>query len=267
MRDVVRSILRHGARARLICFAVVDTHLHVLLCGSREHAGEAMRRIELACHRLLLLDRRFQGARIRPVENQRHLNNTLHYILRQPRHHGVGVDDVNEGSAMHDLLGLRVPGLWLPGALLTELPRVRAEDLIPSFGLSREEMAGWDSPLVDSELSWLLDATGAAFAVADVLRRSKHFTALRAAMIQSVDQRLGLERVAAATGLHPSTVWRLRQRPVARAWVLCVRRQVRLRIALALRRAEADAARESSLAPTGPDDPSPPDGATRPPGT
>ena len=235
----MRSILRHGPGAQLVCFGVVDTHIHVLLCGARTDAGEAMRRIELACHRLLHLTRRFQGARIRPIENQRHLNNTLHYILRQPQHHEVALDEVSEGSAIHDLLGLRVPGLALAGALLVELPRVHPESLVQHLGLPAEELAGWDAPLVEAELPWLLDSAAAAFAVRDVLWRSKRFTALRAAMVLAVGSGVPVGRIAEHTGLARSSIWRLRRHSVDPAWIRCVRRQVRLRIALGLRRAEA----------------------------
>ncbi len=236
LRDVVRSVLRHGQPAGLLCFAVIDTHLHVLLCGRRADAGEAMRRIELACHRLLLLDRRFQGARIRPVEDQLHLTNTVHYILRQPLHHAVAGDGLNEGSAIHDLLGLRVPGLPLPGVLLTELPRMRVAELLPHLGLSSDELTGWDFPLTEAELPWLLDSAAAAFAVRDMLRRSKHCASLRAAMVRAVGDEVATGRIAAHTGLARSSICRLRARPVDAAWVRCVRRQVRLRIAVTLRR-------------------------------
>jgi len=231
-RAVVRAILRHGLPAGLIAYAVVDTHLHALFVGERREVGEAMRRMELACHRLLGLRNRFDGARILPIRDQRHLRNVLPYVLRQVERHELLTDALQEGSAIHDLLGLRPVGAGLPRALLAELPRIVLDSLWRQLGVEPEEVSGWDAPLVEADLPYLEEATLAAFASSSIRSRSRQHRRALGAMVQAAAG-LSAPRVGRAVGLAHTTVTRLQRQSVPPAWVAAIRRQVRLRRRLA----------------------------------
>jgi hypothetical protein len=227
-RGVVRAILKHGPPAGLIAYCVVDTHLHALFVGKRVAVGEAMRRIELSCHRRLNLEHRFDGARILPVRDQRHLRNVVPYILNQLARHEVLTDPLQEGSALHDLLGLRVPGAHLAGALQAEQPRLVIDRMWTSLGLQPEEVTTWTRALKLEELAFVAEATRAAFAIGRVRRRGNGHRLVRAAMVQAGAGH-SARTIAGWVGLSYSTVSALLKRDAPRAWVDAIRRQVRLR--------------------------------------
>ena len=227
-RAAVGAVLRHGAPAGLIAHCVVDTHLHALFVGDRVRVGEAMRRIELACHQLLPLEQRFEGARIRPVRDQHHLRYSVGYVLRQLDRHEIRVDRLGEGSAAHDLLGARVPGLSLGRRLLEELPRGDIGDLWRLVGATPELGSRWDRPVADSELAELREATLRAFALATLRRRSRRLTMVRAAMVQAAAPEIGSTALARAIGLSRGAVINLRRQVVPDSWIRAVRRQVHL---------------------------------------
>ena len=240
-RGVVRAILKHGPRAGLIAYCVVDTHLHALFVGKRVVVGEAMRRIELSCHRRLNLEHRFDGARILPIRDQRHLRNVVPYILNQLARHEVLTDPLQEGSALHDLLGLRVPGAHLVGALQAEQPRLVIEQMWTSLGVQPAEVDSWGRPLEEEELALVDEATRSAFAIGRVRRRGHVHRLVRAAMVQAADGHSG-RSIERSTGLSHTTVRGLRKELVPRSWIEAIRRQVRLR-----RWAMAQAGAEGSL--------------------
>ncbi len=228
-RAVVRAILKHGPPGGLIAFCVVDTHMHALFAGKRIVVGEAMRRIELSCHRRLKLEHRFDGARVLPVRDQSHLRNVVPYILNQVARHAVLTDPLQEGSALHDLLGLRVPGAHLAGALQAEQPRLAIERMWTSFGLQPADVEAWNRPLEQEELRFVNEATRAAFAIGRVRRRGHVHRLVRAAMAQAADGH-SARAIERTIGLSNTTVRGLRKERVPRAWIDAIRRQVRLRV-------------------------------------
>lgn len=227
-RGVVRAILKHGPRAGLIAFCVVDTHLHVLFVGKRAVVGEAMRRIELSCHRRLNLEHRFDGARILPVRDQHHLRNVVPYVLNQLARHDVLTDPLQEGSALHDLLGLRVPGAHLAGALQAEQPRLVIERMWTNLGVQPADVASWVRPLEEEELPLVVEATRSAFALARVRRRGHVHRLVRAAMVQAAAGH-SARSIERSIGLGHTTVRGLRKELVPLSWIEAIRRQVRLR--------------------------------------
>ena len=225
-RSVVTAILKHGRRAGLIAYAVVDTHMHCVFVCERGLAGEAMRRIELSCHRRLGLGQRFDGARIRPIRDQGHLRNVIPYVLNQVRRHELQTDSLQEGSALHDLLGLRVPGLGLPDALQAELPRVVLPSLWRQLGVEPELTEDWARGLDPAELPHLREAAQAAFALRFIGGRGHPL--VRAAMVQAAGTH-SIRVTARAAGVARSTIARLRAMHVPTSWIHAIRRQVRLR--------------------------------------
>jgi len=231
-RAVVRAILRNGRRAGLIAFAVVDTHLHALFVGERAEVGEAMRCIELSCHRRLGLRNRFDGARILPVRDQHHLRNVVPYILDQVKRHDLWTDPLQEGSALQDLLGLRPIGAFLSPTLQADLPRLSLPSLWRRLGVEPEEAFAWAAPLGTADLPYLQEAALAAFAAQTTTGRSRHQRRVRAAMAHAAAG-LSARKVGRAVGVTHSTVARLWNEPVPVSWVEAIRRQVRLRRRLA----------------------------------
>jgi len=227
-RAVIRAVLRHGRPAGLIAYCVVDTHLHAVFVGDRVRIGEAMRRLEIACHQLLKLRRRFEGARIRPVRDQAHLRSTVDYVLRQLDRHAIRTDALGESSSVHDLLGARVPGLFLVDRLLEELPRGNVGDPWRLVGASGALAEVWDDPLEAHELHTLPEATCRAFALRGLRGRSRERTRARAAMVQAASPRLGATAIARELGLSRGAVLHLRRVDVPDSWILAVRRQARL---------------------------------------
>lgn len=227
-RAAISAVLRHGRPAGLIAFCVVDTHLHAVFVGDRVRIGEAMRRLEIACHKLLKLRRRFEGARIRPVRDQAHLRSTVDYVLRQLERHEIRTDPLGESSAVHDLLGARVPGLFLPDRLLEELPRGNVGDPWRLVGVDRSIALTWDEPVRASELEAVAEATLRAFALRSVPRRGRRYTMVRAAMVHALDPQISAAAAGRALGLSRGAVLNLRSVTVPDAWVLAVRRQTRL---------------------------------------
>lgn len=224
----MRAVLKHGPRAGLIAFCVVDTHLHAVFAGDRVAVGEAMRRIELSCHRRLRLRHRFEGARILPVRDQGHLRNVVPYVLGQIERHGVLTDPHQEGSGLHDLLGLRPPGANLARALREEQPRLVIETMWSALGVLPAEVATWGRPLGVHELPGLLDATLAAFAIDRVRRRGRGHRLVKAAMVQAAAG-FSARAIAKVAGICRTTVSGLLLEPVPRSWIEAIRRQVRLR--------------------------------------
>lgn len=223
---MVGAILRHGLPAGLLAFCVADTHFHALFVGDRERIGEAMRRIEIASHRMLPLEQRYEGARIRPVRDQSHLRYSVGYVLRQLDRHELKNDRLAVSSSVHDLLGLRVPGVVLASRLDAELPRGLGVELWSLLGASSELGRIWDRPVDLQDLDRLEEATLRAFSLRTLERRSRKFTRVRAALVQSVDPVVGPTAIARATGLSRGAVINLRKVTVPEHWKLAVRRQV-----------------------------------------
>ncbi len=161
-RVVSRVALAQGEARGLLAFGAADNHLHALLVTDRVTAGAFARYVETALRWQLGLGARFEPARIRPLRDQRHAYNTLHYAHRQDARHAVGLDPAREGTSLPDLLGLRALGTSLVARVRAHLPRVRREDLVavlPPGAFAENE---------SFELDVLADAAAAALALPDV---------------------------------------------------------------------------------------------------
>ncbi len=206
----------------LLVWRVVDTHLHVLGLLTEAEVAELVRRVRIAVAYVhpgvpLLLGRRI------PVQNQWHLAEAFAYVLRQDAHHGVGNDPLQEGSAVLDLLGMRLLGAPIAARVREHLPRVRREQLIPHLGVATLDEG--------VHLEHLADAAGAAFALPHLRGRADEVViARRAAVHAAADARTA--DLARALAITPRSIQRLRAQAPPPAHVRAVALQMALRAAV-----------------------------------
>ena len=107
------TVIRQGRKRGLLAFRFADTHLHVIVVGSRELAGKVAFYTEASLRKRLGILVPFERARIRPIDDERHLVNALRYVLLQEDHHGTAFDVAHDGSSLPELIGMRADGGWL----------------------------------------------------------------------------------------------------------------------------------------------------------
>jgi hypothetical protein len=165
-RAAARVLLRHGTRAGLLAFRVVDTHVHVLVRCDRAVAGSFAHATEVALRATLRLPIPFEPARIRPVLDQPHLYRAFGYVLRQEIRHGTSMDPVHDGSSLPELLGLRVVDDLVAQRVAASLPRLDARSLVSLLEAPVPRVAGlgvgtMSGPIHDDDASrWPSDRRG-----------------------------------------------------------------------------------------------------------
>lgn len=132
-RRMAASIGRVARPFELLAWSAPDTHLHALVAGDRDEAGELARRLLIGLIQVLGHPTRWERARIKPVEDQRHLRHAFRYVLRQAEHHGTSGDPWREASSLPDLLGLRTSARWTRAVVQRHLPRLHGRDLETLF--------------------------------------------------------------------------------------------------------------------------------------
>ncbi len=223
-RIAASALLRVGDSLGLLAFAIADTHVHVLVSADRLHAGECARRIEISLQRCLAPRVRFQPARIQPVQDQAHLQNAFLYVLRQLERHGLDVDPAHDGTALPDLVGLRVTGSRLEARVAALLPRVDLGTLAGALVIASHAAA--------PDLSLLADAAAAAFGLAHLTATGLASARARFAAAHATEH-LQADVVADLLGVSASLVRRLRKRPPSPTEVRAVQLQLRLRSSIA----------------------------------
>jgi hypothetical protein len=211
-----------GRNFGVYAWCAADTHLHIGAFCSEEEARELARRVKIAMQRLFSYGVPFHDARIRPVYDQSHASNLLHYIIGQSAHHAAPQDDAHEANCIHDLLGARVIASWLAVRLREHLARVTRESLLAPLGLrSFNERSALD-----------LNAIAAAFALPGLDGPGADAIAARrvAAHLATPAER---PELAEALGVSPRTLRRLASEPVHEGHLRAIRRQLGLRDALA----------------------------------
>ena len=224
-RIYARAILRIGPDHQLLVFRVVDTHLHAELACDRASAGLFALRLEQSIQGLLRPGVPFAPARIRPIEDQWHLQDTFHYVLRQEKRHGIVADPLFDASNLPDLLGARVVGARGIPLVKALLPRVRQRDLLAHLGPVELEVP-------EVRLDLLAEAAAAALALPDLSGRRADAVAARRAAVHVAADSQTRRQTAALLGLPVDTVKRLRAQPVDPALLRAVRRQIALRAQL-----------------------------------
>lgn len=225
LRRAARIIHAACAEDRLFAFRVADTHVHVLLTGTRVEAGRAAQTIASAL-RQALHTARFEPARFRPITTQRHLHNALAYVLRQEERHGTDLDPAHDGSIVPDLLGMRLldGGDAVLRRVRMHLPRLASADVRAWVDFEALER-------VDPDPAHLADAAAAALGLASVRSNDPLACLARRAATQALP--LTSKNVAELIGVDCSSVRRLRRQPVPGALVRAVDLQLRLRTAIA----------------------------------
>ena len=224
-RVYARAILRVGADHQLLAFRVVDTHLHAVVACDRVSAGLFARRIEQSIQARLRPGVPFAPARIRPIEDQWHLQKTFHYVLDQEKRHGIAADPLFEASNLPDLLGMRLLGDYAVPTVKALLPRVRRGDLLDYL---RQVDLEAEAPRLDP----LAEAAAAAVALPNLAGRSHAAVAARRAAVHLAAGRLTVRQTSELLAIPRATVRRLRSEPTDPLLERAVRRQLALRTQL-----------------------------------
>lgn len=232
LRRAVRT-LGVVAPGELLLFAIVDDHLHLVVCCDVARRGRIASALALALRPLL---RSPLGApHVRPVESRSHLVWLVRYLLTQTRHHDLAAHPaLATGSCFADLVGARcVAGLGA-GPLHDALPRLRPGELYEIVGVRPP------GPLSDEAIrslgpGRLLAAASAALAAPPGLagRSAPEVEARRAAA--SLAAAVGISRAELrwALGLTRQGIDHLRGRPAAPALEAAIRLRLALEEAIA----------------------------------
>jgi hypothetical protein len=212
-----RTILRACRPFALLASNWVDTHGHLLTMGSREDAGEAVRRAQIALQLAMAPGAPFERAHFTPIRDASHLRNAFGYILGQAAHHGVQGDRCRDASNGPDLIGARVIGVWTAEKVRRYLRRVRREHILEAMGLPDPE--GVVSAMVD-----LRDAAAAAIGAASLDGRTPDILSARVAAVA-----VAVPDAARLLQLPPRTLHRLRATAADPAIVRAIQQQLAMR--------------------------------------
>lgn len=221
-RRLARSVLTVARPFDLLGFRCADTHGHLELLGDEAAAREATRRVLIGLQRSLDLPVPFARPWFEPIHDQRHLRNTLHYLLRQADHHGFGHDPFHEASSLPDLLGLRPLGVWTAALVRARLPRVTRGMLLEHLGAADLD----DRPLAPDGLA---DAAAAAIAAPDLRGRSRAAHTARVAAVEVGCRLVPADQVAELLSCTGRSIRRLARQEADPALVRAIEGQLRLR--------------------------------------
>ena len=212
-----RTVLRACRPFALLASNWVDTHGHLLTMGSREDAGEAVRRAQIALQLAMAPAAPFERARFTAIRDASHLRNVFRYILGQADHHGVQGDRFRDASNGPDLIGARVVGVWTAVNVRRYLRRLRRAHILEAMGLPDPE--GIAPAIFD-----LRDAAAAAVAAPTLDGRTPDLLSARVAAVAVA----GLD-AARLLGFPPRTLHRLRATPADPTIVRAIRQQLAMR--------------------------------------
>lgn len=200
---ITNAALRIGQRHGLALFRLVDHHAHALVSAPRPSAGRFARHLECAAG--YAVDSAFEPARIERIDDQRHLDNTVRYILRQHQHHGTSLDPWSEWCNLPDLLGMRPAGAHTIAPLRALAPRLTGAEL--------RAMAGWPDIEPAARPEFLLASVSAAAGSGPPLGREPLHVALRVAANALARRLLSPPEIDALLLQSERTGRRLRARP------------------------------------------------------
>jgi hypothetical protein len=223
LRTVARVVLGQGEARGLLAFGAADDHIHAALATDRACAGAFARYVESALVWQLGLAARFDPARIRPLQDQKHAYNTFHYAHRQDTRHELDLDRAREGTSLPDLLGLRVLETSLIARVRRHLPRIRREQLVEQFFSGA---FGVNTPL---DLDVLADAAAAALALADLRGRSADVLRARRAAVHAAGADVPSRLLCDCLGIGARAVQHLRTQRREPSVIDAVQQQARLR--------------------------------------
>lgn len=225
-RLLARVVYEIGDRYGLLAFGAADTHLHIVIVGSRRAAGLFARYVATSLRWQLELAAQFEPCRIRPINDQRHLENAVRYVFNQEQHHGIDADPLFEASSLPELLGMR--------ALSDGATRRLAEHL-PRLGITAPALL--DAALHGaSDETHLLESALGAMALPQ-LGRDPASQRARHAAVHASRARTGV--LAKRLRVDATSVRRWRKLAPEPLLVQAIQRQLRARGALAARLARA----------------------------
>lgn len=229
-RLLARTVLGAGRDSCLLSFRSADTHLHLAAGCSRARAGQLVRVISSSLRRRLELPVGFTHPHFQPIRDQRHLDSSFWYDLRQDERHEIDIDPLAEASNLPDLLGLRLIGRYTVGNVSRLLPRVRPEALAHRLGVSIEDLLR--GPISPRSMEQLADAAAASVAVPVLQGRDADVAEARRAAVHLLDGRLPRVHLARLLGTTSRHVRRMRVQPANPLLVEAIARQLRLRTAM-----------------------------------
>lgn len=224
-RRAARSIYRIARPFQMLAYGFADTHLHVVVLGSRLRALELARRVEIALQRQRRYGVRFLPARATPVRDQFHLGNAVSYVLSQAWRHGLKGDPFFEGSSLPDLLGLRVVGARSRALVQEHLPRFDFDALwqkLPTGPVGEPASA-------QDLREHLVEACLAATCMEQLGGRGRRQRLVREAAVALVDGALGTAEVAGLLGCSREGLRAVRGGGDGRGLLGAIRGQVGLR--------------------------------------
>ena len=227
-RLLARAVLKRAMHLHLLAFRAADTHLHLLVGLDESTARSRMGHLQSALTQVLARGTGFTPARLKAIENQRHLGRTFFYILRQDTHHDFQHDPLHEASNIPDLVGMRVLDTTCRENVRRSLPRVRDKDILESVGwtsLGQDQVS-----TVRPSLDGLKQAAAAAFGLRTLHGRGNAQVKARIAASHLVAHDHTPTEIAAALHVAARNIRFYLQQDVARHWVTAVARQQKLRI-------------------------------------
>ena len=223
-RAAVRALRRIAAAEELLAFAIVDSHIHLLLLCSRDRAGQIARALEISISRQSKAAVAFDPARFKPIADQSHLQAAFFYVLDQIRHHKITSDPTHEGTVAQDLLGLRHLEPNVVTLVRERLPRLTRAQILRAANLPEFEER--------VELDVLVDAAAAAFALADLGGRADVTARARMAAVHAAPG-VSVALLASTLDVDAHSIRRMRREKSDVLDTLAVRRQIGLRHAVA----------------------------------
>lgn len=222
-RALAHVVYEQGEHRGLVAFRAADTHLHIVIVGSRFEAGMLARYVAMSLRWRLELGAPFLPASIRPLVDRRHLENGVRYAFKQEAHHGILLDPFHEASSLPDVVGLRVLGRATAMRLAASLPRLSKSALLADGGLELGP-----APSEADVAEHLLDATLAAAGLPELKLDDVSHAARRAA-VHAVG--LKTRELAVLLEVDPASVRRLRRKAPDKKLVAAIQRQLALRCA------------------------------------
>jgi hypothetical protein len=201
-RRLARVLVRVGEAHDILAFRAAGDHLHVLAVAG--DPGRAAQAIGSALTQALCLPIGMLPAHAEPLRDRRHFESAFRYVLRNADKHGRTDDPMGDGSAVQELLGLRIGGSGIIQRVRGMLPGIDRAALLEALGV--------DALVEDLQSEWLADAAAGAVGFPS-LRAPPRLLRRAAAAAARVARALPSAEVAALLGMTARSVQRARALP------------------------------------------------------
>jgi hypothetical protein len=223
-RRLARSFVEIGDRYGLLAFRVVDNHAHATHVCSREEVGRAAQAIGSSITQALGLDEGFNITYVKPLADQRHLEESFRYVVGNADKHGATSDPLHDASIVPDLLRMRLLGSEVIDRVVAHLPAESKATVRRHLPVLKLEPA--------FALEHLADAAAAALALPHLRGRTDAHAMARAAAVRLAAGKVAVEELSRALGCHRSTLTRSAEVEIPAGLLDAVRLGMGLRVAL-----------------------------------